>query len=88
MSLGKWNELKGSRYDIKADFVAKEYSVTFKKAKMHDAGTYQVFFLTPTQTALDFAHSGGWSTCVFEDHKVLICYILIFFFAFLTSKNK
>ena len=44
MSLGKWNELKGSRYDIKADFAAKEYSVTFKKAKMHDAGTYQVFF--------------------------------------------
>ena len=61
MSLGKWNELKGSRYDIKADFAAKEYSVTFKKAKMHDAGTYQVFFLTPTQTELDFAHSGGWS---------------------------
>ena len=39
---GKWNELKGPKYAVQSDLDKMEWTLTFKKPKMHDAGAYQV----------------------------------------------
>jgi len=39
---GKWSELKGPNYEMRKNLETMEYTLVFKKPKMHDAGSYKV----------------------------------------------